>query len=266
MYNDNRFNYDKNNIKRMTYMGRYPNNKRSISPKIINNRRIDIYNCNNEKQNMFYKNVNIKEEQLNSQYQDYTNPMNYIYHHNSQYHDYIHPYNNSSNKYYPNQLQQNFYFEPIIPPSNQYIFTDGNRIYNYFPQIIPRNLNNKTIKHFSEEKNKNKKNKIEKNKNGINLNISNYETQYPMTFFTRKPSTKKRTLIQNYNNNINNYIVNTKEFNNSYSKVTGRNSTTRFFQAKKKIYNISEDLSNISKKKKAKIKISIKIMIIIKKD
>jgi hypothetical protein len=234
----------------MNFTRNYSNNKRSASPRIINNNRIDNYYYKDENPNILYNNINIKEELLNPQYQNCTNPMNYIHNQGSIYADYIPAYNNSSNNYYSNRHQQTIYYDQVIPPSNKYIYTDGNIKYNYFPQMMPRNYNNKSFENASEEKIKK-----DKNKNGIKLSIINYETQYPMTFFSAKPSNKKKTLIQNYNNNINNYIVNTKESDNSYSKNTECLTTKNCNLAKKNNFNnISENSTNLSRKKKSRKK------------
>ena len=182
MYNDNRFNYIESNINRMNFTRNYSNNKRSASPRIINNNRIANYYYKDEKPNILYNNINIKEELLNPQYQNCTNPINYIHNQSLLYANYTPAYNNSSNNYYPNNLQQTIYYDPVIPSSNRYL-------YNYFPQIMPRNYNNKSFENVSEEKTKK-----EKNNNGIKLSIINYETQYPMTFFSAKPSNKKKNV------------------------------------------------------------------------
>ena len=244
MYNDNRLNYEDNNINQMNFIGHYSNNKRSISPKLINNQRIDKYYYNEGNPNMSNKNINIKEKLLNPEYRNYTNPPNYIHQQNLQYPEYIPPYNNSSNNYHPNQFQQNIYYDQIMPTSNKCIYTNGNMNYNYFPQIMSKNNNNKQIKNDS----------VEKNKSGVKLNILNYETQYPMTFFSEKPINKKKTFIQNYNNNINNYIVNTKEPDDYYSKATEKSMTTKNYNLHKKnnFNSIIEESAKIPKKKKSK--------------
>ena len=224
MYNGDRFNYDENNINQLKFVDNYLNNKRAISPRIVEDPRMRNYyfNQQNPNNNILYKNININEELLNAQYQNYSNPIHFIQHQNPLYSDYI------PNNYYPNPNQQNIYYEQIIPANNNYIYRDGNLNNNYFPQLFPHSQNNRISKNgYIFEKNKEENiNNSEVSNNGVKLSISNCQTQYPMTYLSNGPFKKIKRIIQNYNSNnnndINDNIINNKEPINPHLKNSKR--------------------------------------------
>ena len=256
MYNPNRFNYEGRNINNINYINKYPTIKinRTISPKIGNNSRIGNYYYIEGKQNknLLYKNININEELLNTQYPNYINPINFPQPQNQNYYNYFSNNNNQSN-FYPFQNTQNVFFEQILPPTNEYLYTD----INFLPNAIPQHNKKNNLIHNDYVCENNNKYKNDNYKNGVNLNITNCETQYPMTFLSNDSCKQKKTYIQNYNNNINNYIMNSKETeNDSISKASKKNSNRNNYNLSKmkNMYDLSGESENISKKTKSKDK------------
>ena len=258
MYNGNRFNYDENNINQLNFVNNYANNNRSISPRIVEEQRMGNYYFNEENQikNILFKNINMNEGLSNAQYQNLTNPMNFIQPHNPQYSDYI------SNNYYPHPTQQNIYYEPIIPTNNKYIYSGDNINYNNsFPKIIPQNHNNQISKNDYINENNNQKNinKNAKYKNGVKLSISNCKTQYPMTYLSAEPFQKENEFIEDNNNNDNNdnnYIMNNNEADDIYPKTFKKNINRRHITLSKinPVNTSSEDLTNMPNKRKSRSK------------
>ena len=246
MFNDNRYNYEGKNINKLNYINKYQNRKRSISPQIINERNLNYYYSNEE---------NPKKNNIYNQNQNYRNKINIIQQNMPQ--EYIPSYN-IPNNYYPMPTSRNIYYEPFIPPNNQYIFTDNN--YNYIPNIIPQNSKSNIISqndYTNEDNNETNKNRIDKYKNGVNLNISNYETQYPMTFLSADPY-KKRNIQNIFNNNdkINNNDIYTKTFqknkknkNFNISKINHMNMNMN-----SNINDLGGEVQNIPARNKSKKK------------
>ena len=242
MYNLNRYNYEENNTNNLYFINKYPDIKRTASPQIINNKRRNNYYFNeaNQKKRIL-KNRN--EDILNPQYQYNTNPINFIQQQNQKYSDYI-SYNNDSNNYYP--IQNLNYHEQIKSQNHNYLYTD----HNIIPNVIPHNYqNNKIIYNDNINENNGDQNKY---KNGVKLNITNYETQYPMTFLNANPHKKRNIFIQNNNTNNLSHIMNIKEQENNFQSKTMKKSNNRanFNLSKIKPMNdLSGEMENISMKK-----------------
>ena len=258
MYNLNRYNYKEKNKNNLYYINKYPNVKRTTSPQLINNQRRNNYYLNEANQNnkVLYKNRNINEEILNPQYQNNTNPINYMQQQNQKYSDYIAYYNRSNNI----PIQNPNYYEQIMPQNNNYLYTDINII----PSIIPHNYqNNKIIHNDYINKNIDEQNKYkcDKYKNGVKLNITNYETQYPMTFLSANPYKKRNIFNQNNNTNNISHIKNIKESENNFqSKIMKKSKNSKNFNLTKikTMTDLSGETDNISMKNKNKNKYNYK--------
>ena len=253
MYNVNRLNYGNNEYNNPNIIIKYPN-QRIQSSQMINNQRIDNYYYNEEtfNKNILYNINNLNKESLDSQYQNNTNPINFVQNPNP---NYI-AYNSIPNNFYPNPPQnpQSFYYRQMIPSNNSYLFQNAN--INYIPNIIPNKHNNvKENDHFKVN-NRLQNPKLDEYKNGVKLDIRNCETQYPLTFLSSDPFRQKKAYIQNYNNNINNYIMNTKQIENITSPKIFKKTNIKNYNVSKidHINNLSENLEKISKKNKSRSK------------
>ena len=239
-----RLNSDDFNL--ITFAKNYSNQKRKYSPIMKKERKPAKYYIIEECPNKSLLNKNINEDLYNSQYQNYTNPINYI----QQYPNYM-----TSNNFYPSR-QNMVYYENVIPPGNKYIYNDNNYNYNYVPNFVPQIANDRiymnigqmgNINEFQKENNINSyKNKIkpDKYKNGVNLNISNFETQYPLTYLNDDPYHKRKPLIQNY---IKKYMMNFKSPDDFPSRIFNKNNDKKIVNISqiKPLINIPEDQGNI---------------------
>ena len=265
-------------INSLNFMRNFNSKKRILSPKAIQESKTDnyYYSSENEIKKSLYNNININQPQLNQQYQNYTNPINYIQQQEQNYQGSL----NAQNNYY--LPQQNFYNEEEIimnnPNNDNFIYAENikyNYNNNYSPIVIPQNENmnnqmmmnmNMVQRQMEQIQNPNdynnynnerrvKYNKNERFKSGVNLNISNCETQYPMTYMNSNSLNKRKPFIHNYNNNINNYImnanendtINTNESNNFHPKNYKKNKNIKNNNASKKKHmsDLSEDPSSI---------------------
>ena len=272
------------NINSLNFMRNFNSKKRIVSPKAIRESKADnyYYSSENENKKSLYNNANINQSQLNQQYRNYTNPINYIQQQGQNYQGSL---NVPNNYYLP---QQNFYNEEEVimnnPNNDNYIYAENikyNYNNNYSPIVIPQNENmnnqmmmnvNMTQRQMEQMQNPNdyndynnynnerrvKYNKNERFKSGVNLNISNCETQYPMTYMNSNSLNKRKPFIHNYNN-INNYImnanendsINTNETNNFHPKNFKKNKNIKNNNSKKKqTSNLSEDPSSMPEKGK----------------
>ena len=225
----------------------YSNKQRNYSPIIKKERKPAKYYIIEECPNKGLLNKSINEDFYNSQYQNYTNPINYI----KQYPNYM-----TSNNFYPSR-QNMVYYENVIPPENKYIYNDNKYNYNYAPNFVPQSANDRiymnmdqmsNINDFQKENNINPyKNKIkaDKYKNGINLNISNFETQYPLTYLNDDPYHKRKPLIQNY---IKKYMMNFKSPDDFPSQIFKKNKDKKIVNISqiKPLINLPEEQGNIS--------------------
>ena len=224
----------------------YSNQQRNYSPIMKKERKPAKYYIIEECPNKSLLNKSINEDLYNSQYQNYTNPINYI----QQYPNYM-----TSNNFYPSR-QNMVYYENVIPPGNKYIYNDSNYNYNFVPNFVPQSANDRmymnmsqmaNINEFQNENNINPhKNKVkaDKYKNGINLNISNFETQYPLTYLNDDPYHKRKPLIQNY---IKKYMMNFKSPDDFPSRIFNKNNDKKVVNISqiKPLINIPEDQGNI---------------------
>ena len=265
-------------INSLNFMRNFNSKKRILSPKAIQESKTDnyYYSSENEIKKSLYNNININQPQLNQQYQNYTNPINYIQQQEQNYQGSL----NAQNNYY--LPQQNFYNEEEIimnnPNNDNFIYAENikyNYNNNYSPIVIPQNenMNNQMmmnmnmvqrqmeqIQNPNDYNNYNNERRVKYNKNerfnsGVNLNISNCETQYPMTYMNSNSLNKRKPFIHNYNNNINNYImnanendtINTNESNNFHPKNYKKNKNIKNNNASKKKHmsDLSEDPSSI---------------------
>ena len=225
----------------------YSNKQRDYSPIMKKERKPAKYYIIEECPNKSLLNKSINEDLYNSQYQNYTNPINYI----KQYPNYM-----TSNNFYPSR-QNMVYYENVIPPGNKYLYNDNKYNYNYTPNFVPQSANDRiymnmdqmsNINEFQKENNINPyKNKIkaDKYKNGINLNISNFETQYPLTYLNDDPYHKRKPLIQNY---IKKYMMNFKSPDDFPSQIFKKNKDKKIVNISqiKPLINITEEQGNIS--------------------
>jgi hypothetical protein len=227
----------------------YSNQNRSIFPKRENERNFGQYyiieNCPNK--SILNKSLIVKEELNNENYyENYTNPINFT-------------------QYNPNYLDYNSFcppkfYENRISPSNKYLYTDVNKIYNYIPNIAQKfdnnrfymkNNNKDSINAIQKENNRHankQKAKLDKYQNGIKLNISTLETQYPSTFINTDFFNKRKNFIQS---NIIKNITNSKNHDESRSLTFKNNKNKKnmnIYQIKPLI-NIAERLEKISSKK-----------------
>lgn len=221
-----------NDFNPIQFAKKYSNSNKKYSPIMKRERKPAKYYIIEECPNKGFLNKSINEDLLNSQYQNYTNPINFI----QQYPNYM-----TSNNFYPSR-QNMVLYENINPPGNKYLYNDNNYNYNYAPIFVPQSANDRTymnmsnmanLDEFQKENNINlHKNKIraDKYQNGINLNISNFETQYPLTYLNDDPYHKRKPLIQNY---IKNYMMNFKNPDELPSITFKKNKD-------KKIVNISQ--------------------------
>ena len=255
MYNTNRFNYAPKDLNNLNYINNQQNN-RIISPPIINDQINENYYFNeanlNQNQNIVYKNIGINENLINSHNLNY--PINFNQQKNPLYLDYVTSFNNQNN-FYPVSSPNNIYYENIIPPNNKYLFTDNN-IYNNYPDRIIQQ-NNKQYISQNQNNNKHNINEIDQYKNGLKLNITNCETQYPLTYLKEDPFKKRKAYIQNYNKNVKNYRMNKKDSeNNLYVRTFQKSKNRKNFNLSQinPMQDLSTGLPNIPMKNKSKSK------------
>ena len=171
----------------------------------------------------------IMNKELNSQndnyYENYTNITNFTQHN---------PNTLDCNSFYPQ-----IFYGNRISPKNKYLYADGNIIYNYIPAIAQKCDNDRfyikvnNIKNIdsidsrqNEDNRKSNKQKIKANKyqSEINLNISNSETKYPVTFFNTESSYKRKNFIKN---KIIRNMMNSKNYDDSHSLSFKKNKNKR---------------------------------------
>ena len=276
MYNLNMLNYKEKYFNNLNYINNYQSKNRVSSPKRLNNPRItNYYNDINHYNNILYKNINSNEE-IYSQYQNNTNPINRMHHHKQQYPNHLDYYYTSEN-FYPSQNAQNIYYENYMPDNINYLYKDT----NYIPNIIQENRKNKISKEYIENKKDLRNSGIDGTNNGLKLNITNCETQYPQTYLNANPFKKREEYIKNYNSKINNNHKNVqkKSQNNSISKTLKKignrknfnlskiehmsdlsaeleknNKDNRRSESKRKYNKEYQIINNIKKNKKEKVK------------
>ena len=160
---------------------------------------------------------------------------------NSPNDNYYENYTNITNftQHNPNTLDCNSFCPQIfygnrISPKNKYLYADGNIIYNYIPAIDPNCDNDRFYKKVNNIKNidsidsrqnednrkaNKQKVKADKYQSEINLNISNLETQYPVTIFNTESSYKRKNFIRN--------MMNSKNYDDSHSLSFKKNKNKR---------------------------------------
>ena len=185
-------------------------------------------------------------------YENYTNPNNFT----QQNPNYLDSYSFCPPKH--NMIL----YENRISPSNKYLYSDGNTIYNYIPNNAPKNdngrfyikINNKNnkdsidvIQKENNQKINKQKVKADKYKNGVKLNISNLETQYPLTILYADPFNKRNNFTQS---NIIKNMMNLKNSDDSRSLTfkKNKNKKNKNISQKSTLINIIEKLKNISSK------------------
>ena len=177
-------------INPVNFMRNYSKRKRNISPEITTeSSKANNYYCTEETSSK-NKNMYMSDKLSASQYNYGTNSINYYPQQNQQYPEYSLLYNDS-NDYYPSPFQKSGYYEEMLPEYNNKIIIRGkdNGCFSYDKRFKNMknmvNLNRRQIEQMKQEnttENTPGKNKSNKYKNGVNLNIANCTTEYPINF------------------------------------------------------------------------------------
>ena len=229
MINGGKVNLIENDVKNLYYLNNYSHSKRNNSPITINEpSSYNYYNYNNSI-NKHFNNENFNEKR-NTQYPSYQS------------------YFNNSNNYYLQSSQQysndnrNNKFIPNISENNE-----KEILIQKIKHLINENEKKKGQKIIKDYYTKNYEEMIKKNidtyPNGINLSISNCETQYPINnlndddeFFRKlKFFLEEYENIDNKKNNKN--INNLKSSYEYYSKILNKNENRKKNNYKVKFFN-----------------------------
>ena len=231
MINGGKVNLIGNDVNNLYYLNNYSHSKRNNSPITINEpSSYNYYNYNNSI-NKHFNNDNFNEKR-NAQYPSYQS------------------YFNNSNNYYLQSSQQysndnrNIKFIPNISENNE-----KEILIQKIKHLINENEKKKGQKIIKDYYTKNYEEMIKKNidtyPNGINLSISNCETQYPINnlndddeFFRKlKFFLEEYENIDNKRNNKN--INNLKSSYEYYSKILKKNESRKRNNYKVKFFNES---------------------------
>ena len=227
MINGGKINLSGNGIKNLYYMNNHSHSKRNYSPITINDTSsYNYYNYNNSQ----YNNDNFNEKK------------------NIQYPSFQSYFNNSNNYYlqssqqYSNDKRNNKFIHNISENNEKEI------IIQKIKHLINENEKKKGQKIIKDYYIKNYEEMIKKNidtyPNGINLSISNCETQYPINNLNGDDEFFRKLKFfleeyENFDNKNNNRNINNLKSYEYYSKILKKNENRKKYNYKVNYFNES---------------------------